>query len=92
MALRRTARAVTTTAVAGTLALTFTGTASAAAATNLNWMGCPSSYTNNYGDGQFQQYRTSTYIAGNGLKHGTYDIYFVNWSGNRYQNSTDYFC
>ncbi len=92
MTFRRAARVLAVTALAGGLALGPAGAASAAPATDLSGMGCPGSYYNNYGDGQFRQFRTSTYIAGNGLRHGVYDVYFVNWSGTRYQGSADYMC
>ncbi|MFJ4677854.1 MULTISPECIES: hypothetical protein [Kitasatospora] len=92
MAPRRAARALTVTALAGALALTLAGPAAASPVANLSGLGCPATYSNNYGDGQFQQFRTSTYVAGNGFRHGVYDIYFINWSGRRYQGSADYMC
>ncbi|BAJ26606.1 MULTISPECIES: hypothetical protein [Kitasatospora] len=92
MAFRRTAKALAVTALAGALTLGVAGVAAAANATNLTGMGCPDSYVNNYGDGQFKQYLSYTYIAGNGYKYGHYDVYFTNWSGNAYQGSADYRC
>ncbi|RAJ45635.1 hypothetical protein K353_01135 [Kitasatospora sp. SolWspMP-SS2h] len=93
MAPRRAARALTVTALAGALALTPTGPAAASSpVADLSSLGCPAAYANNYGDGQFQQFRTSTYVAGNGFRHGVYDIFFINWSGRRHQGSADYMC
>ncbi|KDN87526.1 hypothetical protein [Kitasatospora cheerisanensis] len=92
MAVRRAAQAASTLALGGALTLGLAGTASAAPIADLSGMGCPTSYTNYYGNGGFVQTLTYTYTGGNGYRYGHYNVVFRNNFGDTNEGSRDYRC
>ncbi|MFC8718267.1 hypothetical protein [Kitasatospora sp. NPDC057198] len=82
MRIRTAAKAATTLALAGGLALTLGGAAFAATGpTNLTGKGCPSVYNNSASGGTYTQTLTKRFVAANGIAYGDYKVVFHNSAG-----------
>ncbi|MFC8718268.1 hypothetical protein [Kitasatospora sp. NPDC057198] len=94
MRISTAAKAATTLALAGGLALTLGGAAFALTGpTNLTGKGCPSVYNNSDGGGLWTQTLTKKFIAGNGSLYGTYKVVFRSPAGNLSNEGTkEYRC
>ncbi|MGW4384164.1 hypothetical protein [Kitasatospora sp. NPDC004531] len=92
MAVRRAAKAVSVLALGGALTLGLAGTAAASPIADLTGMGCPTSYTNFYGNGGFTQTLSYTFTAGNGYRYGHYNVVFHNQFGDTDEGYREYRC
>ncbi|BAJ26604.1 MULTISPECIES: hypothetical protein [Kitasatospora] len=95
MRIRTAAKAATTLAVAGGLALGLPGAAFAVpdGPTSLTGKGCPSSYVNYANGGTWTQTLTKKFVAPNGFQYGDYKVTFRTSAGTLVNEGTrEYRC